>query len=186
MTVILHAAACGNRPALVLRPWRDQDIPDLISIYSDPVMSASVRKPIRTQEDARRWLAVQQQGWADGRRLSLAVRYADAADAPGPAVGNVVLTGYTAGAESAEIGYWTAPAARGRGVASGAVEALTAWAFDSFGPAGLQRIELLHQVNNLPSCRVAQKSGYVLTGIIPADPPAFPADGHLHTRHSPR
>jgi RimJ/RimL family protein N-acetyltransferase len=90
-----------------------------------------------------------------------------------------------AGKDSAEVGYWTAPAARCRSVASGAVELLTTWAFESFGPQGLQRIELLHQQDNVPSCRVAQKSGYVLTGVIPADPPAFPADGHLHTRYSP-
>jgi L-amino acid N-acyltransferase YncA len=73
--------------------------------------------------------------------------------------------------------------ARNRGVASHAVEMLTTWAFESFGAAGLRRIELLHQQDNLASCRVAQKSGYALTGVLPADPPAFPVDGHLHTRY---
>jgi hypothetical protein len=34
------------------------------------------------------------------------------------------------------------------------------------------------------SCRVARKSGYALTGVLPADPPVFPADGHLHTRYA--
>jgi hypothetical protein len=60
---------------------------------------------------------------------------------------------------------------------------LTAWAFDSFAAQGLQRIELLHQQNNLASCRVAHKSGYALIGLLPADPPAFPAPGHLHARY---
>jgi hypothetical protein len=62
VTVVLRAAACGRRPALVLRPWASQDIGELIAIYQDPVMSASVSKPIVTQEDAHRWLAVQQAG----------------------------------------------------------------------------------------------------------------------------
>jgi RimJ/RimL family protein N-acetyltransferase len=182
VTVVLRAAACGRRPALVLRPWVIQDIGELIAIYQDPVMAASVSKPIATQEDAQRWLAVQQDGWDSGLRLSFAALDGEAVDAPGRVVGNVVLKGYEAGQESAEIGYWTAPAARGRGVASAAVEAMTTWAFESFGAAGLRRIELLHQQDNLPSCRVAQKCGYALTGVLPAAPPAFPADGHLHTR----
>lgn len=114
---------------------------------------------------------MQQEGWAGGGRLSFAVLYREAASPPDRVDGNVVLKGYATGKNSAEVGYWTAPAARCRGVASGAVEMLTSWAFESFGPHGLQRIELFHQQDNLPSCRVAQKSGYVLTGVIPADPP---------------
>ena len=125
-----------------------------------------------TERDARAWLEVRQEGWISGRRLSFAVLYDEAADAPDHVVGNVVLKEYAAGQDSAEVGYWTAPAARCRGVASTAVEMLTTWAFKTLGPPGLQRIELLHQQGNLSSCRVAQKSGYVLTGVIPADPPS--------------
>jgi RimJ/RimL family protein N-acetyltransferase len=71
------------------------------------------------------------------------------------------------------------------GIASQAVEMLAGWAFESFGAQGLQRVELLHQEDNLASCRVAQKSGYALIDVLPADPPAFPAAGHLHARYSP-
>jgi RimJ/RimL family protein N-acetyltransferase len=185
VTVVLQAPACGRQPALLLRPWCRQDIPDLIDIYRDPVMRRSARNPIVSEQDAHRWLDVQQQGWADGGRLSFAVLDPDPGPANGSAsvLGHVVLKEYATGRDSAEIGYWTAPAARNRGVASQAVELLTTWAFDSFGPQGLQRIELLHQQDNLASCRVARKSGYALTRVLPADPPAFPADGHLHTRY---
>ncbi len=180
----LRAAASGRQPALLLRPWCAKDIQNLLEIYRDPAMSASGRNRIETNDDACRWLERQQAGWADGTRLSFAVVCTDAAAAPARAVGNVVLKGRSADKDSAEVGYWTAAAARGRGVASAAVVKLTAWAFDSFGPDGLQRIDLIHQLDNVASCRVAQKSGYVLTGVLPADPPAFPLDGHLHTRYS--
>ena len=51
---------------LALRPWCSQDIQDLINIYRDPVMSGSARNPIVTEQDAHRWLEMQQEGWAGG------------------------------------------------------------------------------------------------------------------------
>jgi RimJ/RimL family protein N-acetyltransferase len=56
------------------------------------------------------------------------------------------------------------------------VEALSAWAFATYQPG---RLELLHQVDNVASCRVADKAGYRLAATLPAAPP-FPLDGHLH------
>jgi RimJ/RimL family protein N-acetyltransferase len=73
------------------------------------------------ERDAARWLASQDRGWRDGDRLSFAVLEAD--DAGGCVLaGNVGLknreeTGRIGERETAEIGYWTAVAARGRGVA---------------------------------------------------------------------
>ncbi len=94
----------------------------------------------------------------------------------------MVLKEVTSGKPAAEVGYWTAAHARGRGVASRALEALTNWAFDTFEADGLERLELLHQVDNLASCRVAQKSHYDFDTLLPAAPPSFPRDGHLHIR----
>jgi RimJ/RimL family protein N-acetyltransferase len=148
-------------------------------------MRQSSRRPLVTDQDACRWLAVQQQGWADGSRLSFAVLAAKRADERDGILGNVVLKGYAAGSDTAEIGYWTAAAARNRGVASGAVEVMTAWAFASFAAHGLERIELLHQQDNPASCRVAQKSGYALVRDLPPEPPAYPVAGHLHARPAP-
>lgn len=68
-----------------------------------------------------------------------------------------------------------------------ALEALTGWAFDTFDTFeadGLERLELLHQVDNLASCRVAQKSRYDFDATLPAAPPSFPRDGHLHIRRT--
>jgi RimJ/RimL family protein N-acetyltransferase len=183
--VVLRSAESGHGLALLLRPWGAQDIPGLLDIYRDPVMRQSSRNPILTEPDAIRWLEVQQHGWTDGGRLSFAVLDGERGNEAGRVLGNVVLKGWQAGSDVAEVGYWTAAAARNRGIASQAVEMLTAWAFESFGARGLQRVELLHQEDNLASCRVAQKSGYALIDVLPAEPPAFPAAGHRHARYSP-
>jgi RimJ/RimL family protein N-acetyltransferase len=186
MTVELHAGPCGQRAALHLRPWSQQDIPDLINIYRDPDMRRQARAPIVTGDDAQRWLEIQQKGWRDGDRLSFAVLEWAAAAGIYRLLGNIALKGHSPGRASAEVGYWTAPGGRGRGVASGALETVTNWAFEVLDPHGLQYIELLHQISNHASCRVAQKCGYALGGILPAKPPVFPDDGHLHRRYSSR
>ncbi|WP_326705576.1 hypothetical protein [Streptomyces cyaneofuscatus] len=47
-----------------------------------------------------------------------------------------------------------------------------------------RRLELLHQVDNVASCRVAEKSGYAFAELLSALPPEFPLDGHLHVREA--
>lgn len=86
------------------------------------------------------------------------------------------------GVNVAEVGYWTAAAARGRGVAARAVEALSRWALSTQDVVPLDRLELRHAEDNRASCQVAAKCGYVLHGLLPAAPPTFPTSGHLHVR----
>ncbi|MFJ6771742.1 GNAT family N-acetyltransferase, partial [Kitasatospora sp. NPDC091257] len=64
---------------------------------------------------------------------------------------------------------------------SRAARPLTTWAFATFAEDGLRRIDLLHAGDNHASCRVAEKSGYAFTEIVPAFPP-YPLDGHRHSR----
>ncbi|MFD6333730.1 GNAT family N-acetyltransferase [Streptomyces niveus] len=176
MTVELRVEPTpAGHPALDLRPWDDSDIRPLIDVYRDPVLRRWTRLPVTGVEDALRWLEVQRDGWRSGERFSFAVLE------EGRLVGNVALK---RGADHrSEVGYWTAAGARGRGIAPRALEALTGWAFGAL--PGVTRLELLHQVDNTASCRVAEKTGYVYRRTLPARPP-FPLDGHEHVREAPR
>lgn len=169
-------------PALVLRPWRMEDVPALVEVCQDPVLRRWTSSVVKNDADAMRWVQAQQRGWATGDRFGFAVLETCSDSSHGQLVGNVVLKEVAPGKSSAEVGYWTAAHARGKGVAPRALEALTGWAFDILGPDGLKRLELLHQVDNAASCRVAEKSQYDFDRVLPAAPPAFPLDGHLHTR----
>lgn len=189
MKVTLRAAATPTAAGLVLRPWGDGDAEALVEAFRDPLMRQWSVRHIDAVEDAEQWLEEQRLGWEGGERLSFAVYEASreasyAGGGAGRPAGNVVLkrTGDRPGA--AEVGYWTAAPVRGRGVASRALEAVTAWAFETFGADGLERLELLHQVDNLASCRVAEKAGYGFARLLPPFPP-FPSDGHLHVRQAP-
>ncbi|MFF2436274.1 GNAT family N-acetyltransferase [Streptomyces sp. NPDC058107] len=177
----LREAAFSAGP-LLLRPWCRDDIPALVEAYRDPTMLDRLRDLITDEADAERWLRVQTEGRESGTRFSFAVVDTDLEGRP---VGNVALKYPAPGSGSAEVGYWTAARARGRGLAPQAVEALTGWAFTTFADDGLRRLDLLHQVDNHASCRVAVKSGYTLAEILPARPP-WPLDGHRHVREADR
>lgn len=177
----MNAHARDARPtagSLVLRPWRPGDLGVLLDAYRDPAVRAGSRAPVADEEAAGHWLRAQEEGRATGLRHSFAV--VDPALGDGP-VGNVALSFPEPGSPSAEVGYWTVAPARGRGIAPRALEALSGWAFETFAGDGLVRLELLHQVDNAASCRVAEKAGYATADVLPPSPP-WPREGHRHTR----
>ncbi|MFE6455884.1 GNAT family N-acetyltransferase [Streptomyces cinereoruber] len=182
--VVLQVAATSASPALVLRPWRMEDVAALVEVSRDPVLRQWVSSAVDDEAGGARWVRAQQRGWAAGDRFGFAVLAAQPGSVREQLVGNVVLKEVARGKPAAEVGYWTAAHARGLGVAPRALEALTGWAFDTFEGHGLERLELLHQVDNPASCRVAQKSRYGFDGVLPAAPPSFPREGHLHIRRA--
>ncbi|WP_344441762.1 GNAT family N-acetyltransferase [Kitasatospora nipponensis] len=162
---------------LTLRPWTDADAAQLHAVAADPELRRRTSLDITSEQDALRWIAATRQAWADGERFAFAVLVDERVS------GHIVLK--RPGSATAEVGYWTAAHARGRGLAPRAVRALTRWAFAGREGRRPGRIELLHQADNTGSCRVAQKAGYRLESVLPASPPHYPNDGHLHVCHAP-
>jgi RimJ/RimL family protein N-acetyltransferase len=201
----LHVAEASGRPALILRPWRRADISALAAEMSHGYLlggmwsgleerpfegrgarQGGIPDPAGDEREATRWLASSYCGWRDGDRLCFAVHASD--DAGGWVLaGNVGLknrdeTGRVGARETAEIGYWTAMAVRGRGIAPAAVIAATGFAFEEFAGSSLRQIMLVHDIANPASCRVAQKAGYPFRELSPANPPHWLTDGHVHMR----
>ncbi|WP_425264275.1 GNAT family N-acetyltransferase [Streptomyces bungoensis] len=178
LPVSLDVAAGASGPALLLRPWGPADAGALVEAYRDDALRRWTSAVVADDADAVRWLGEQRRGWETGRRFAFAVVEAGAA---APVLGHVVLR-RPEGVSGAEVGYWTVAAARGRGVASRAPAVLSDRGFAAFGDAGPDRLELVHQVDNAASCRVAHKCGYALAGVLPPAPPAHPPAGHVHVR----
>ncbi|SCL33205.1 Protein N-acetyltransferase, RimJ/RimL family [Micromonospora nigra] len=148
-------------PGLLLRPWRAQDAPAVHAALREPDIARwNPQGDLVTVADAAAWIR-RRADWSDGGHVSLAVTDAD----DGTLLGAVAL--HSIVDEDAGIGYWTVVAARGRGVATRAVRALSTWGFTA---RGLHRIELCHAVANRASCRVAERAG-------------FPAEGTLRQSH---
>lgn len=134
------------------------------------------------EASAEGWVREQRRFGESGERLSFAVVETRDGAPGGRLVGHVVVKRGASDNASAEVGYWTAAHARGRGVAPRALRTLTEWVFASFPDDEVTRLDLLHQVDNTASCRVADKCGYLFDTLLPAAPPAFPLDGHRHVR----
>lgn len=139
----------------------------------------------RDEEEAALWLSGQELGWNAGDWLTFAVLDATA----DKVVGHVGLKNRDGGKVGVggrgEIGFWTAPAERGRGIAPAAASAVTDWAFATFGATALPAIMLVHDLDNPASCRVAAKCGYPFHELSPANPPHWFADGHIHLAEAP-
>jgi RimJ/RimL family protein N-acetyltransferase len=96
-------------------------------------------------------------GWNSGESASFAV----VDRGSGRLAGAITVLTFHDGV--ADIGYWTAPEARGAGRTSEALRLVTAWCL---GEGGCARVELTTDVDNVGSRRVAESAGFVLEGIV--------------------
>ncbi|HJD84737.1 GNAT family N-acetyltransferase [Kitasatospora aureofaciens] len=170
---------------VLLRPWgRGLDLPGgtlaaVTAAAADPEIARW--NPLRDATDpagAEAYLDRADARWAEGSTASFAIT--DAAD--GALCGNVALRWSDRDEGVAMVGYWLLAAARGRGLATRATTAVTAWGVRT---AGVRRIELYHAVGNEASCRVATRAGFPYEGTLRAsfrygDGPYN--DEHLHAR----
>jgi RimJ/RimL family protein N-acetyltransferase len=146
---------------VLLRPWRETDAPAAFLAFGDPVVQrfSWPQPPPCSEEDTRRYFAELEEARALGEELNLAlVRPGEA----GAVLGGASLYDVRPEQGCASVGYWLAPEARGRGVATHAVRLLARWAFTELG---LARLELSCSPDNEASQRVAQRCGFTREGI---------------------
>ncbi|GAA5023275.1 GNAT family N-acetyltransferase [Streptomyces siamensis] len=161
---------------LLLRPWEPADAPAFLSAYQDrEIRRWHTRRPA-TETQVRKWFDTYRQDWECEKGGHWAITHDD-----GQVLGRIALRGLDFDDGIADVAYWVLPAARGSGIASRALTALTVWALDEIG---FYRLHLDHSTRNHASCKVATKSGYLLEGTKRSA--AVHDDGrhdmHLHAR----
>ncbi|MCW2802040.1 MAG: hypothetical protein QOF52_373 [Propionibacteriaceae bacterium] len=158
--------------ALTLRPFADSDVRRIVEATIDvrtrhwlvalpePYGSAEARGYI----DSTRELGAQYRG--------LAWCIADPSD--DQCLGAITLEGLGGYSRRVEIGYWTHPAVRGRGVMTAAVRAVTRYAEDN---EVADSILIRCAAGNAASRHVAESAGYTFIGVQPRCEPL--GDGSL-------
>jgi RimJ/RimL family protein N-acetyltransferase len=145
---------------VTLRPWTAADVPDVAKACDDPLTARRLPVPSPYTPADATWFVSDHvpTSWLTGDVAELAVTDAVTGELLG-AMGLKLLgrrLGY------GEVGYWTAPWARGRGVAARGAVLSARWGLDVLG---LDRVELLADVENPASQRVAEKAGFVREGV---------------------
>ena len=144
--------------AILLRPPGPADVPAIALACADPDIARWTTVPTPyTRVHARRFVAQTMRWWQAGRSGAV---FAIIERSSRQLVGMIGVHPGEPGL--AEVGYWVAREARGRGHATRALRLVCAWAFSD---PGLVRLELHTMLGNEASSAVAGKAGFTREGI---------------------
>jgi [ribosomal protein S5]-alanine N-acetyltransferase len=134
---------------LVLRPYREADIPELLPLIGTKEVSATTLRIAHpyTEQDAREFLALTN----DPQKLWLAITLRS----DGRQIGGIGLR-IEAQFQHAEVGYWLGVPYWGQGYATEAAREMMRYGFEDLG---LHRIFASHFKHNPASGRILQKLG---------------------------
>lgn len=141
---------------VALRGWRTTDAPAVLAACQDPLIARFIPIPQPyTEADALGFVTFHADGQAEHERAFAIV---DAST--GGLLGSISRHGPFG--HRATFGYWLAPDARGRGVATRALRLITAWTIET---TDLVRLDLYTDLENDASGNVAKRAGFVAEGI---------------------
>ncbi|RLP95496.1 GNAT N-acetyltransferase [Micromonospora sp. BL4] len=151
---------------LLLRPWRDTDADAVHRACQDPDIQrwTTVPRPYLPEHAYGFVTELSGRAWAEGTGAPFAV----CDPVTGELLGSCGLVSITS-AGTGEIGYWTAPWARGRAVTVRAARAVARWSFDTLG---LRRLIWQAEVGNHASRLVALRAGFRIDGRLRLADPA--------------
>ena len=150
---------------MVLRPHRADDVSAMSQACNDPMTQhwlSQLPRPY-TRDDARAHLEEIAEEHAGGR----AVFWAVTDPVTDRLVGEIGLWGIARGeARSGELGYWSHPAVRGRGLTTEGVRLASRYGLlpRADGGLGLHRMVIRAAEGNTASQRVALAAGFTATG----------------------
>lgn len=144
-----------------LRPCQAIDAEWVCRACQDPAVQRWTRvpSPYRSDDAIAYVTDFVPKSWESGRAAPFGVF--DAVSGEGLATVGLVSMDLADGL--AEVGYWVAPWARGRGVATAATLAVAGWAF---GTLGVARLTWMAEVGNVGSRAVAERAGFTVEGTL--------------------
>jgi len=146
---------------LHLRPYAESDIDAVYACCQDPDIQRWITVPV-PYERVHAETYVHEQT-ADGWRAGTGNSFAVVDSVSNELLASIGLVSVNLRNKQAEVGFWTAPGARGKGVATQATQVVARWAFEDLG---IERLEWMAEVGNVGSRRVAEKAGFTVEGVL--------------------
>ena len=142
---------------LVLQAPSAADVPAIVDACRDETLQRFTTVPVPyARSDAEFFLSrIVDDGWATGREFTWALRR------PGSGLLEGVIS---VRLWSSDVGFWTAPASRGRGLMTEALGLVADWAF---GDGRLRELFWEGYVGNDASAAVARRVGFTYQGVGP-------------------
>lgn len=154
---------------VTLRRWRADDADTLYRVVTESLAHLAPWMPWAANgyppAAASAYLAQSQADWEAGTAYNYAIIASD-----GQLAGSCALMARI-GPGGLEIGYWLHPAYQGQGVVTRAAAALTAEAFR----IGADRVEIVHDADNVRSGAVPRRLGFVEVARRPHTTESTPA-----------
>jgi RimJ/RimL family protein N-acetyltransferase len=142
---------------VTLRSWRSSDAPAVFAACQDPLIARFVPIPQPYElGDAQAFVERRPADLFDGDEAGFAIVDATTDEL----LGAIALHGPFG--HRAMFGYWLAPAARGRGVATRALRLIVDW---TLATTEVIRLEVYTDVANDASGRVAERAGFEREGV---------------------
>lgn len=152
---------------LTLRQWRPEDAPRVQEACSDPEtvrwLGSDTINERYSLHDAHQFIERALEVVAAGSHMSWAI----ADTTTDTVLGSIGLHGHLGAlTDTAALGYWAHPSARGTGTTTAAAAAVVTEALTPVtdGGSGLRRLTLRAAVDNIGSQRVAEAAGFTRTG----------------------
>jgi RimJ/RimL family protein N-acetyltransferase len=145
--------------AIALRAFRPEDVPAIVAACQDPEIQRWIPLiPVPYGEDeARGYVLMTLKSLQEGSSAEVAI-----VDARSDELVGAMGVHLGSNPRRHSIGYWVAPHARGKGVATAALRLLSRWSFERFGT---ERLALWTLVGNEASQAVARKAGFRYEGV---------------------
>jgi len=155
-------AGCGfRRGGVMIRPWQPGDADSLYAAARASMSTVGRWLPWchenYARADSEAWIEHSAESWDSGEQYAFAIL----ADDESRVLGGAGLNRFDRARGMANLGYWVRTDAQGRGVATQAARLVGAFGFEN----GFAQLEIVAAIDNLPSRRVAEKSGARFQGI---------------------
>jgi ribosomal-protein-alanine N-acetyltransferase len=142
---------------VTLRAWRDDDAPAVFTACQDPLIARFIPIPQPySEDDGRAFVELRRRDREGGDEQGFAIVDPSSDELLG------AISRHGPFGHRAMFGYWLAPHARGRGVATRALRLITDW---TLATTDVIRLDLYTDVENDASGRVALRAGFAREGI---------------------